>query len=65
MGYKLKAQLPDARLRVIRSCMHSPQLEHPAACAEIIREFLAGDSEDLPAIAEVDPRLEPGLVSRR
>jgi hypothetical protein len=61
MGYRLKAQLPDATLRVLRYCMHSPQLEHPAACGALIREFLENADERAPEIAEVDPRGDAGM----
>lgn len=42
MGYKLRAQLPDARLVVLERTKHSPHHEVPARCAELIRESLAG-----------------------
>jgi len=41
MGYKLAAQIPMARLRVIANCKHSPNLEAPAICARLIRDFAA------------------------
>jgi pimeloyl-ACP methyl ester carboxylesterase len=40
MGYKLQAQLPDARLTVVKESMHSLQLERPGLTARLIREFL-------------------------
>jgi pimeloyl-ACP methyl ester carboxylesterase len=39
MGYKLALQLPEARLKIIANCMHSPHLEYPAECARMIRDF--------------------------
>jgi pimeloyl-ACP methyl ester carboxylesterase len=40
MSYKLKTQIPDATLTVIRNCMHSPHLERPAECIDIINSLL-------------------------
>jgi pimeloyl-ACP methyl ester carboxylesterase len=39
IGHKLQDQIPTAELYVLDDCRHSPQLEHPVRCAEIIREF--------------------------
>jgi pimeloyl-ACP methyl ester carboxylesterase len=39
MGYKLKEQLPDARLVVVPRAKHLLQLECPAVCAQLVREF--------------------------
>lgn len=55
MGYKLWAQIPTSDLRVFPACKHSPQIEQPAACAAIIREFLRADS----TLAR-DRRVPPG-----
>ncbi len=38
-GYKLKDQLPDARLVVIPETKHMLPLERPAICARLIRRF--------------------------
>lgn len=42
MGYKLKDQLPDARLVVIPRTRHLLPMECPAACAALIRDFREG-----------------------
>jgi pimeloyl-ACP methyl ester carboxylesterase len=39
MGYKLKDQIPDARLVVLARSKHLLQLERPATCAALVREF--------------------------
>jgi pimeloyl-ACP methyl ester carboxylesterase len=39
MGFKLDAQLPDARLTIVPDCMHSVHLERPLLSARIIEQF--------------------------
>lgn len=39
MGYKLAAELPDARMLCLENVMHSPHLETPVQTASLIREF--------------------------
>ena len=39
MGFKLAAQIPNARLHVLERCKHSAHLEWPRACVEEIRGF--------------------------
>jgi pimeloyl-ACP methyl ester carboxylesterase len=39
MGYKLQAQIPNAKLIVLPQCMHSIPVECPAASANILRDF--------------------------
>ena len=39
-GYKLAAELPNARLRILRESMHGLTWERPAPCAKLIREFI-------------------------
>lgn len=39
MSYKIWAQIPRAELRVFWSAKHSPQIEYPALCARLVREF--------------------------
>jgi pimeloyl-ACP methyl ester carboxylesterase len=55
MGYKLRAQLPDARLRIVEESMHSLPTERPALCAEYIRSFVESAGDGWPAVAEVSP----------
>ncbi|HOY58973.1 MAG TPA: alpha/beta hydrolase [Verrucomicrobiota bacterium] len=38
-GYKLKDQLPDARMVVLARSKHLLQLERPETCATLVREF--------------------------
>jgi pimeloyl-ACP methyl ester carboxylesterase len=40
MGYKLAAELPQARLEVISRARHSPHLERPDGVADAIRRFI-------------------------
>jgi pimeloyl-ACP methyl ester carboxylesterase len=40
MSYKLSAQIGGATLRVFPDCMHSPHLEHPQQCADVLTDFL-------------------------
>ena len=42
MGYKLAAQIPNARLRVLPGRMHQLPGEAPTECARQIRQFVAG-----------------------
>jgi len=41
MGYKLLAELPDARLRIVEQGKHSLQAERPRLVSDWIRRFLA------------------------
>ena len=38
LGYKIAAQLPNARLTILPDCKHAPNLECPEACARLIRQ---------------------------
>lgn len=61
MSYKLRAQLPDAKLRVVRGAMHSPQIEAPALLAGLVRDFVRSGGRGGPAILEVaSSRASPG-----
>lgn len=57
MGYKLAAELPDARLVAVVGGMHSLVQEEPIAVAWVIREYLAGHRPGVkvPPAAVVSP----------
>ena len=42
MAYKLKDHIPGAQLQELPECMHSPHLECPHKCADLISAFHAG-----------------------
>lgn len=46
MGYKLRAQLPWAQLRVLPTSKHSPHIERPREIASLIRGFLANGLQE-------------------
>ena len=52
MGYKLRAQLPHAWLRVMADCTHSLMCDAPAACAEHIRTFLETAGAGMPLVLD-------------
>ncbi|MHC4973999.1 MAG: alpha/beta fold hydrolase [Planctomycetota bacterium] len=52
MGYKLRAQLPRARLRILPRRMHHLTVEAPHACAAHIRRFIAGTVAESPLIRD-------------
>jgi pimeloyl-ACP methyl ester carboxylesterase len=56
MGYKLAAELPDARLRIVQAGMHGLATERPRECVALIRGFLgAGPAyASSPRVARVD-----------
>jgi hypothetical protein len=39
MGYKLKDQIPNARLAIVPDCKHLLPLEKPTVCAQLCRSF--------------------------
>lgn len=53
-GYKLLAQLPDARLRILVNVKHSISLERPAIAATLIEEFIRLGGQAGPTVAIVD-----------
>ena len=55
MGYKLQAQLPDARLVVLHETKHSMQLERPRASSSIVREFIVSGTRGRARILEIGP----------
>lgn len=54
MGYKLLAELPDARLRILRGGKHSLQADRPEMVADWIREFVDQSVDDWPRLEWVD-----------
>jgi len=54
MAYKLQAQLPDARLRVLSDAMHSLPTERPWTCARLVREFVQSSGAGWRPIVELD-----------
>ena len=59
MGYKLAAQLPDARLTTIPKGGHSLVLEQPELIARLAHEFFSG-----PRVANGGERSAPGVLAR-
>ena len=59
MGYKLRAQLPDARLRILRLSMHSPHVEHPVQTAALVREFADSQGRGWAPFKELEPEGRP------
>jgi pimeloyl-ACP methyl ester carboxylesterase len=55
MGYKLQAQLPDARLVVMHNTKHSMQLERPRLSAAVVREFIASGTRGRARVREIRP----------
>ena len=53
MGYKLAAQLPDARLRIVPRGRHSLAIDEPGLCADLIRQWIDTGLKDTPRIATV------------
>jgi pimeloyl-ACP methyl ester carboxylesterase len=53
MGYKLAAQLPHARLRILNRGRHSLPVDEPAACAGLIKRWIETGMSDEPRIATV------------
>lgn len=60
MPYKMLAQLPDARLRVLPLAMHSLPTERPDECAALVRAFVADGGAGWPAYGvEGEPGAPP------
>jgi pimeloyl-ACP methyl ester carboxylesterase len=51
MGYKVAAEVPNARLRIVPGAMHSLPTERPELCARLIRNFLTGADDARPRFA--------------
>jgi pimeloyl-ACP methyl ester carboxylesterase len=60
-GYKLQAQIPGARLRIVQNSKHSLPLDCPRECASLTRRFITHGPEN-PAITEVTPQPYPATV---
>ena len=60
MGYKLRAQLPDARLHVLPGRKHSLQSEAPAECSRAVLWFVRTAGRGSPVVVDgaVEPRGE-------
>ncbi len=54
MGYKLQAELPDARLRVVEQGKHSLQADRPELVAEWIGRFLADRGDGWAAVETIE-----------
>jgi pimeloyl-ACP methyl ester carboxylesterase len=59
MGYKLKDQIPDARLVVVPETMHLLSLERPRVCAALIQDFVSHVQNGGLAAAHTVQTLEP------
>jgi pimeloyl-ACP methyl ester carboxylesterase len=55
MGYKLRAQLPQAWLRVVSESKHSLPRERPRLAASIAREFTTSGGADWSRVEEIRP----------
>jgi len=64
-GYRFERELPAARLKLFRECMHSVQVEEPRRCVELIRRFIDEDKtswkkdedEEAPELLDRSPRM--------
>ncbi len=64
MGYKLAAELPNARLRIVRDSMHSLLWERPTVSAQLIRDFLGGRLDPGLRVAQVESQVSrPDLIN--
>ena len=54
MGYKVAAEVPGARLRVVPRAMHSLPTERPTLCAGMIHQFIDGRRDGAPRFAWLD-----------
>lgn len=53
MGYKLSAQLPDARLRILPDASHMLPFDAPAACVALARAFHTAEGVGALAVREM------------
>ncbi len=65
LGYKLKDQLPEARLVVVPEAMHLLALEKPRTCALLVRDFVDhlhnGELAAAHSVQTLDPGVEEAL----
>lgn len=59
MGYKLLAELPDARLRIVEGGKHSLQADRPELVADWIRRFLADSGAGWAAVETIGSTRKP------
>jgi len=60
IGYKLLAQVPHSRLRVVLGAGHFLPSEQPELVIGLIRAWARDAAQDAPAVQEIDPRKHPG-----
>ena len=65
MGYKVAAEVPDAKLRIVPGAMHSLPTERPELCARLIREFVGGADDKHPRFAQLKGELLPTRTKPR
>lgn len=64
MGYKLAAELPGGRLRIVTAGRHCLPTERPAACIRLVRQFVEeGGMKDAPRISRVDVEVPPAAAA--
>ena len=52
MGYKQRAQLPDAWLHILKGRVHQLPTEAPPDCARHVRTFILARGKDRPRIVD-------------
>lgn len=64
-GYKIRAQLPDARMVVMPKTMHLGTIERPRICADLIGTFESQLDNGQVAAARVIQTLDPSTYEPR
>ncbi|MHC4338613.1 MAG: alpha/beta fold hydrolase [Planctomycetota bacterium] len=64
MSYKLRAELPNAKLKIVRYAKHSLPVEVPRLCAREIRNFLITGGRGYAEIEKIDNGMTRHGVSR-
>jgi pimeloyl-ACP methyl ester carboxylesterase len=60
LGYRMQAQIPNSRLRIIDPAKHSLMIEQPQACIDLIGAFIRGEMEPTPiSTCRVQPLERP------